>query len=447
MKHWYSRLSPFYSAAFCLLVTWIALCGYAASHHIWRLTLLLTLASAAFVVGSLVGFVFTSYSDETATVGKVTNWLTGALAGVTVVEFRRLRSVVDLFAGQPGSTNDYAVALGITLTFAGLGFYFMFFARDLVFNIPLARKRAERFGIENTHEAGVVTIRLSNSLPLNLLVGTEDADDVLKDKDKVASLRKDLCSDDVTNFLTQSDQAIKAGQPLDWDVISKVANLQYYCAYFAHTEPDKQKSQQEAALKWILRALTLNPEHVDLSMKRADMLGALGRNREAVAVLEEMSARPDAPFFVEQWLGYYLTFLPGREDDALRRSQAYLARFPESNETQRNIASAYAQRACREARKHGFSVDRSRDYNEAIRQLREAIRRNPDYLSSIRGKWSRPDGPFGCFKDDPGYLQTLQSPLSAKPLANEPAPAAPETPNNPAQQDGLPLQESTGGRR
>ena len=134
-----------------------------AMQHQWRFILLIALAGAAFIVGSLAGFVFTTYGDETASVGKVKDWLVGAVAGLTVVEFGRLHAVLLLFAAT-ASSADFALTLATAMIFAGGGFYFMFFGRELIFNIPLAQKRAERFLIENTHQAGVVTIRLNTTL-------------------------------------------------------------------------------------------------------------------------------------------------------------------------------------------------------------------------------------------------------------------------------------------
>jgi tetratricopeptide (TPR) repeat protein len=329
--------------------------------------------------------------------------------------------VLLLFA-LTNSNADFALTLSIAMIFAGGGFYFMFFGRELFINIPLAQKRAERFLIENTHEAGAITIRLNTTLPTSVLIGVADADSLLKkDPDQASALKKDLMSEDVSQFLNQSSEAMKTGRPLDWDILSKVANLQYYRSYFVDKE--KCHGQQELALLWVSRALVLNPDHVDLSVKHADLLALLRRYREAVAILEQLCSRPDCPYFVEQWLGFYLLYVPGREDSSQRCSESYLRRFPESNETLRNIASAYAQRACLEAAKSGRGLDTSsNDYKEALLKLQEVIRNNPSYLPTIQREWASKDGSYCCFSQDPGYLKLIQPSTTESAPINRTAP-------------------------
>jgi tetratricopeptide (TPR) repeat protein len=381
-------------------------CLYVCHNHQWRWALLTGLAAAAFVSGSFVGFVFTTYGDEKDSIGKVRDWLVGALAGLTIVKFSSLRGVLLLFA-HTTTAADYALTVSVALVFAGLGFYFMFFGRELFFNIPLARKRAERFLIENSHEAGVVTIAINSILPSSVLIGIADADSLLKsDPDKAAALEKALDAPEVIEFLAACEKAITEGRALDWDILSKAANLQYYRAYL----PDSadRPNQQEVALEWVSRALVLNPDHVDLTVKRADVLALLSRWRETVATLEALYPRPDCPFFVEQWLGYYLLYISGREDEAIKCCQSYLSRFPDSNESLRNLASAYAQKACLAAKKNSQSLDTtSVDYKNALDQLKEVIRTNPGYLPTIQEKWIAADGSFSCFAQDPAFQKII----------------------------------------
>jgi hypothetical protein len=88
----------------------------------------------------------------------------------------------------------------------------------------------------------------------------------------------------VQQFLDESDDALKSGASLDWDIVSKVASLQYYRTYFEKEE--NKLSQAECASNWIQRALTMNPLHVDFTVKYADTLGMMDRYEEAVAILE-----------------------------------------------------------------------------------------------------------------------------------------------------------------
>jgi hypothetical protein len=68
--------------------TWIAIAAasvlwwvIAAQHCLWRLVLVAGLSLAAFMVGCLVGFLFTSYGEEASTVGKVRDWVIGGYLG------------------------------------------------------------------------------------------------------------------------------------------------------------------------------------------------------------------------------------------------------------------------------------------------------------------------------------------------------------------------------
>jgi glycosyltransferase A (GT-A) superfamily protein (DUF2064 family) len=122
------------------------------------------LAAASFLIGSLLGFVFTTYSDEANTIGKLRDSLVGALAGITLVKIGAIRPVLQLFTVST-APREYAAVLAVALVFAMLGFYFMFFGRELFFNIPLARKRTERLLIETTRQAGIVTNQLNALLP------------------------------------------------------------------------------------------------------------------------------------------------------------------------------------------------------------------------------------------------------------------------------------------
>jgi tetratricopeptide (TPR) repeat protein len=156
------------------------------------------------------------------------------------------------------------------------------------------------------------------------LSGIDDVADSDTDPAEAEKLRKLLYSDDVNEFLKQADETIKSGSSLDWDVVSKAANLHYYRTYF---EKDKKDEQEERAKEWLLRALLMNPLHADLTAKYADVLGRLESYSEAVAVLEKLYESEEGPTYIQQWLGYFLLFVPNRDDDAIQMSLDYLKRF------------------------------------------------------------------------------------------------------------------------
>jgi hypothetical protein len=72
----------------------------AAQHSLWRFVLTIALSSASFMIGCLIGFLFTSYGEETNTVGKVREWLIGGLTGLTIAKACRKRAMTGTSALQ-----------------------------------------------------------------------------------------------------------------------------------------------------------------------------------------------------------------------------------------------------------------------------------------------------------------------------------------------------------
>ncbi len=368
----------------------------------WILVVSLSLSS--FTIGALAGFLFTSYGEETSTVGKVRDWLIGGLTGLTIAKVGTIKSLLLTFAAGPGP-QEFAVAAGTAVTFLGLGFFFMFFQRELILNVLLAQSRAERGRVDGTIQAGVITQKLLTALPPRILTGIDDVADSDTDPAEAEELRKLLYSDDVNEFLKQADEAIKSGSSLDWDVVSKAANLHYYRTYF-----EKGEEQEERAKEWLLRALLMNPLHADLTAKYADVLGRLESYSEAVAVLEKLFESEEAPTYVQQWLGYYLLFVPGRDDDAIRLSLDYVKRFPDTTDSLFNAACGYAQKYETELddsdRK---SIPDSENRKQALLFLKQALLRDPDYRETVRTKWIKTDESFYSLANDPDFLALVAS--------------------------------------
>lgn len=208
VQHRFSGLSRFVRWALCSIavlapLTWVLV---AAHHHWWRASLLTALAGAAFVLGSLVGFIFSTYDEEASTIGKLKDWLLGIITTITLIKFAALKPVLLAFAVHD-NIHEFALTLGVAIVFLTLGFFFMYFGRELLFNVPLARKRDERSRIE-THQAGVVTLQLLSAIPSSLLVGISDVDDLMKGQPRLAKgLREGLYSADVEKFLDQIGRA------------------------------------------------------------------------------------------------------------------------------------------------------------------------------------------------------------------------------------------------
>jgi tetratricopeptide (TPR) repeat protein len=247
------------------------------------------------------------------------------------------------------------------------------------------------------------------ALPPSLLSGADNIDDSSRfQKIEADKLRVILYSQDVQKFLQECDEALKAGSGLDWDTVSKAANLHYYRIYFE--KGDQQFVQASVACLWIVRALNLNPLHVDFTVKYADALGMMKRYEEAVALLERLEDTPDAPAYVEQWLGYFLLFVD-REDDAIRYSESYHQRFPAEFDSVFNSACGYAQKYCKEVRIAGVDAKpESENRQLALSKLREALRAEPDYLEKVRDEWTKPGESFDGFLHDPEFRAIVKLP-------------------------------------
>lgn len=377
--------------AAALTIVWLPL---ASEFSLVRFVSLVWLSLAAFMVGAVVGFLFSSYGEENSTLGKIRDWLIGGITALTVAKASSIQTALTLFA-VGNDRIEVAFADGAAIYYAGLGFFFMFFQRELILNVLLARSRAERVQVEGSQEAGHVIQRLLVQLPPSLLTGVDYIDEIPDlNEAQVKELRDLLYSPDVDKFLQEATELANTGK-LDWDTVSKAAYISYYRTYF---ERDGE-AEKDRALQWITRALNMNPMHVDLTMKYAEMLGTKEEYIAAVAVLERLVTRPEAPLLVREWLGYYLRFLPNRLDDSIRHSQAYHELFPDESDSLFNMAYAYAAKYCEDIKKLGAGAP-SANRNSALSVLTAALREQPQMKEIIRTKWLQ-QKQFACLAQDP----------------------------------------------
>jgi tetratricopeptide (TPR) repeat protein len=393
--------STFWSLiALAASVIWWALAG---EGHWQRTVLLVWLSLASFMVGCLVGFLFSSFGEEVNTFGKVRDWLVGAITAVTFVKAQNVFKVLSYFA-DGSSGIGLPTSISASVLYVGLGFFFMFLQRELILNVLLARSRLERGRVEGTVEAGQVAQNFLATVPTSILTGVENIEKSSRFAGTEAErLRTLLFSSDVEGFLKAADTAAAAGT-LVWDVTSKAAYLHYYRIYFK--TDGERRAQAELAHDWIQRALLVNPLHADLTVKQADVLATLRRYEEAVGLLEGLRRRPDAPAFVKQWLGYMYLYVD-RLDDSLKMSEEYRQAFPDDNDSLFNIACAHAQRYCTLKQTGTDATAMLKSHDEALSTLEEALRREPTYATTVGTEWVKPGESFPCFKDDPRFLQIV----------------------------------------
>jgi tetratricopeptide (TPR) repeat protein len=376
----------------------------------WPPELYVSLSLASFMVGCLAGFLFTSYGEEAATVGKVKDWFIGGLAGLTIAKFSALKFLLLTFAGGAGP-QPYALSVAVSITFATLGFFAMFFQRELILNVLLAESRDKRGRVEGTKLAGIITHQLLAALPPSLLSGIDNIDETIarSHKPEAERLRKLLDSEGVKKFLIEAEQSCVNGG-LDWDVVSKAAILHYYLVYFAGA--DEKDAQEVKAIEWITRALIMNPGHADLTAKYADVLAISGDYHQAIDTLERLDKSPEAPAYIRQWLGYFLLQVEERQDDVIRYSEEYLKRYPNVTECYFNSARAYAQKyalAQRIVDKEPTDANKVTSANLrrlTLDKIREALDAEPASEEADSKKWVSDNIDFKCLNEDVEF-QTL----------------------------------------
>jgi len=384
-------------------------CKFLAGGDAGKMRLVLALVASMFSIGTAFGFLFSSYGEEQSTIGKIRDWLIGGITGVGLAEAIEqggtIKKILQKF--QFASTDsDFALVIGTAIAFTTLGFFFMYFQRELIFNISLAAKRAERGRIDGTHHAGIVIQRTLSVLPASMLTGVDDIDEIAEvAPEEEANLRSILYSNEVEEFLRHANSAIRDGMSLDWDVISKVAYVHYYRTYFEPKE--KKPAQIKQATEWLLRALAINPLHADLTMKYADMLITNKEYEEAAAILERLSFRPEAPALVKQWLGYVLLFIPQRVTEGVKYSESFHREFPNHQGSLLNAACGYAQLYCSESNKGMEQNKQSENRKKALAALRGALNAEPAYVTSVASNWTQKGQDFECLKTDEEFLELI----------------------------------------
>ncbi len=391
--------------------------SFESQFEVDRFILAAGLSVASFMVGSLIGFLFSSHIEEADTIGKVRDWVIGGVTTLTIAKAGSIKATITAFAAGK-EADEYAIAFGGAVAYAALGFLFMYFMRELYFNPRLATSRRERGIIEGTRQVEQVVKSFQVKLPAEILTGGSSVDDITNDANKQAAkeLEAKLFSDEVKAFLDGVNGALDGGATLDWDIVSKVAYIQYYRTYFTGKDKEDDKLvQARCALDWIQRALLLNPHHADLTTKYADMLSVTKDFAGAVSVLERLLRQPDSPLVVRQWLGYYLLFVPKRLSESVRYSEEFRQLVGENTDSLFNIACAYAQAYCEGPGAEPGMEDAKNNHDKALEYLRLALLREPGYGTIVLTRWTGKDESFVCFANDPAFLAlvTPKAPATA----------------------------------
>ncbi|MGH8248824.1 MAG: tetratricopeptide repeat protein [Gammaproteobacteria bacterium] len=333
---------------------------------------------AALAVGTIIGFLFSSYGEEQASVGKIRDWLVGGITGIAIAEAmergQMVKTILDKFVPRPQGPEDFGLVTSMVIVYSALGFFLMFFNRELILNLWLAESRARRSKLEEAARAASAKLaEVSAEQPVT--------DPVTVSTEKGKGLGKDP---DVREFIHLAEKALQKGAQLRSDESRKLGIAYYY------------DGQYDKAIPYLQQAHSLAPGDADIALKLATAFGEMGRQREAVSHLEELGKSPNAPAVVFKLLGYYLLWAPEwgepkRLDDAVEHSRKYLSLQPDDGGAAFNQACGYSQL-------YGLTNDREMRKN-ALASLLRAISLHPVWKERAR-ELTGDDADFASLRND-----------------------------------------------
>jgi tetratricopeptide (TPR) repeat protein len=279
----------------------------------------------------------------------------------------------------------------------------MYITRKLILNPALAKSRVALDRIQLSGSVSLIAISLGNILPTGVLLGRSFIDDDMVEGGgkEVEQLRSELYSDEVDTFLNGCENDLKRGVPILPDSISKAALLHYYRTYFEPREV--REAQMAKAESWINRALLRDPLDLAFQIKLADIFGLQDRYDEAVSIFERLERNDESPQYVQQWLGYFLLFIEGREREAIRHSLEFHRRFSDEASGLFNAACGYAQLYGIELReKHKSSIATSENRKKCLEILEQAISIDPETKATAL-KYATADDSFASLSSDKAF--------------------------------------------
>lgn len=403
---------PISLTAAILTIAWCSLLG---ARNVERISLALATSFSAFLLGSLVGFIFTIFGDEVEPLGKIRDAMiavASGIAGISIAKVGHLRALIgsiQLF-GTASEESSWFTILFVLVYFIG-GFYFMYLLRKFELNPALAKSRKELQRIEISGHITSVAIEIEGKIPEGLLLGRESFAEMIDREEDVGNLRSTLYSDEVNRFLESCQKELDSGSSISSDSIKKAAVLHYCRSYIPKDDtgtPAQKATTQEAqadrAIEWISRALVRDPMDTLLQIKLADLFGMRNRYDDAISIFERLERDEDSPQYVQEWLGYFLLFKEGREGDAIRHSEAFHNRFPSNGNSLFNASCGYAQLYTKELESnHAKTLPKSEYRTQSLHLLKQSIEID-GALKRVARKQSKANDSFESLASDSEFL-------------------------------------------
>jgi tetratricopeptide (TPR) repeat protein len=400
----------FWGASILSSILTLVWCCMLGAGNIEKTSLALAVCSSTFAVGSLIGFFFTIFGDELEPLGKIRDAMIALASGIAGIGLANAKKFAVVVGGIHILSNDLERSPSFSVLFAlsyfVAGFYFMYLMRKLILNPALAKSRIAMERIQISGSAGTVAIMIGEKLPQSFLLGREFIEDDLEEGgEKAQLLRSDLFSDDVEKFLANCEEDAKTGSRIQPESVAMAARLHYYRVYLEKEDGPGRSRQQEKALEWMQRALMRDPTNPDFQIKLADIFWMQDRDDEAISIFERLERDDDAPQYIQQWLGFYLLDIDGRERDAIKHSLEFHKRFPDESSGLFNASRGYAQLYTRELREQGLSeIPTSENRLQSIVLLKQSVRLDPEFRALARKRSARSES-FESLSSDVEFLE------------------------------------------
>ena len=401
----------FFSAALALTIGW---CWLLSHRDLERASLAFILCSASFAIGCLLGFIFTIFGDEQEPFGKIRNAVIALASGIAGLglgkasEFGQLLGGVHVLSDASGAAPQFSVLLVITYFVAG--FFFMYFVRKLFLNPALMKATRMMARLQISGQVSEIATRVSTRISHSLLLGRERIQEIEElEPEEAKRLREDLLDPDVNEFLSACEADALSAEEIQPENISLAARLHYYRVLLEKEGTSSRDAQEKKAIEWTQRALMRDPINPEFQIKLGDLFGMQGREGEAVAIFERLERDDESPQFIQQWLGYFLLNIDGREKDAIKASLQFHDRFPDESSGLYNASCGYAQLYEAEILRSGLSSDpTSENRLQSLRYLQEAIRIDSDVIKNAEEDASKA-GSFNSLVSDPDFIRIISN--------------------------------------
>ena len=343
-----------------------------------RVTSLANLSFFSFATGAIVGFLFSSYGEEQASLGKIRDWLVGGLTGITIAEFMERGNLVRVLLQQfLPLRSDLGLAIGTFVLYATVGCIAMFLNRELVWNPLLAKQRGVRRQLE---ELGTLTEEhVQAAGGQNVFFSPADQSDELKRPEE-------LRAPAVEKYLATGGAAVAAGETLSTAQLMTLGDTHYL------------RKEYGKARQYYAQALQRTPDDAIVTMKVAQALWNEGQLQEAVQHLELARLGRNTPLDAYKLLGYYLLWFPHRLKDSVKYSEYYLQSKPEDQGARFNVACAFAQL---------YEFNKSAENRQtALDALRQVVAREPTWKAQAK-TLTGDGGDFHSLENDAQFRELI----------------------------------------